>query len=155
MRCYSSWHFPNDITHRIISAVASSIGYGKGPMRAVSGFYGVGNNNLFHTVYGVKPWVQYEFDTVVTITKIIIRTKHTSQGSFFDDIRVKFGNSSYVVSNSWNPLFVLGDFSPAASSGAIVVFKVDSTRTGKYLAFKYQKSDNHHVLIGDLKVIGY
>ena len=155
MKCYSSWYFRQDITPRIINAVASSVG--KPPLLAVSGFYGTENHNLFHTNNQISPWVEFEFDNVVTITKIIVRARYSTVYGItaFDEMKAKVGNASYTASNSWSSHISTGNYGTFSGQGAIIVYKLNPPRAGKYLGFKYTENDPYHVVIADLKVIGF
>ena len=156
MKCYSSWYFPMDITRRIINAIASSINTGHGPMLAVNGFYGFQNNNLYHSVFEEKAWVQYEFDDVVTVTKVIVRARTYPPWpkAEFDKVKIKLGNTSQP-SGVISSFSLLGKYESYSGNGAIIVFQAIPPIAGKYLTLKRYENSEHYLIIGDLKVIGY
>ena len=156
MNCYSSWNLPMDISSRIVSGIASSTYTNHVPMMALSGYYGTKSVNMFHSTHEHYPWVQYEFDAVVTLTKVIVATRNYPawQPNEFDKVKAKLGNVSQP-SGDFTSFASLGLYGSYSGSGAIIVYHVTPPLAGKYLAFKCKLPTKRHLLIGDIKVIGF
>ena len=142
-----------DISSRIITGTSSAVASGHVPMYALNGFYGIANYNLYHTTYHYQPWAQFEFDAVVTVTKVIVAVRNYPPwgGTAFDMIEAKLGNDS----GNFNSFTSLGSYGSYSANGAVIIYYVSPPVSGKYLSFKCFMTSNSHILIGDLKVIGY
>ena len=144
-----------DVTSRIISAIPPSAAAGHIPMFAVNGFYGIINKNLFHSNLLFFPWVQYEFVDLVTVSKIIVKTRYAPHWpTHFDMVEVRLGNTSHPNGN-FSSATLVGNYERYARSGAILVVQVTPPIAGKYLSFKCHTDHYNYVLIADLKVLGY
>ena len=153
-KCFSSWHFPIDITSKIVSSTSTIAG--SGPFFAVNGYYASENYNLLHAELVVNPWAEFEFDAIVTITKIIVKARYSTvfPHTAFDLVRVELGNATNNNGN-FGSFTTLGTYEKSSANGAIIVYTVTPPKSGKYLAFRCYDNLTRFLLIADLKVLGY
>ena len=150
-KCSSSWHFPNEITSVITSAISSPVASARIAELAVNGYYALAGHNVFSGSYQVEPWIEYDFGKVVQIQKVIAKARNATTNPHFKKVEVRVGNTSSPVGD-FSTATLLEYYPDNAAKGEIVVFDDSAPLWGRYLSFKRLGQGNF--VIGNLNILG-
>lgn len=151
--CYSSWHFPNEITDRVVGLSSAPL-YGTQWQveYGINGFFAIGRN-AFVTDRVSEPWLELDFGQVVQIQKVI--TKLHSDPAFptrYCYVEVRVGNIS--GSGDYSSATVLDYYPQIGVHAEVVVFEGTVPLWGRYLSFQSLDTVDTHLIIGNIDVLG-
>ena len=153
--CFTRWHFQHDISNLIESSRETAENDHIG-MYALNGFYAKENDNLFYTNNLLNAWVEYKFQKVVKICKIIVRARDSTvwDDPAFKFIQIRISRASETI-DTFKKTKLIQDFNGVLPNGHFLVIDLDTPVFGQYLSFQVYKIQNSQawVLIADLKVI--
>ena len=149
-KCFTSWHFSNEITDKIVAiTTVSSMGSWVGEY-TTNGVYVRGNNNQWHSSGATNPWIQYDFGTEVTIQKVIIKVRIVPT-TYFENVEVRVGKTS--ASGDFSQFRLLDKFPDLAGIGEVVVFESPRPLRGRYLSVQSIKTGTY-MSFGSINVLG-
>ena len=152
-KCYSSWHFSNDITDKVVNLASSPL-YGPGWIAdyGINGYYGIMTDG-FVTAKVNEPWLELDFGQVVQIQKVLTKLHgSTSYPSRFCYVEVRVGNQS--GSGDYSSATVLDFYPQVAPREELIVFEGDNPLWGRYLSFQSLDTVNTYFIMGNINVLG-
>ena len=136
-KCYSSWHFSNEITGNVVAMTSSTLHGTYFREYSINGFYGFGSANTFHTSKVVKPWIQYDFGQIVQIQKILVRARNLTglfYNTWFDNVEARVGNVS--SDGDFTGFALLDHYISSSGDGELIVFEGSAPLWGRYISLQ-------------------
>ncbi len=155
-KCFSLWHFRDEITTEIrnIAAAPQTVSNNLPPQFSTNGYYGKDKRNIYYSEKADRQWIEYDFGRCVEIRKIIVKARHFKPyPSHFGEVEIKVGNISSSVGN-FQTSTLMYYYDQVAFKGEILVFDTPVSLFGRYLSLQSTDSYNR-LVIGTISIIGH
>ncbi len=144
--------FSGDSLENSAIEVTSSSVHGSNPIARATNKI---NNDAFVSGHEIVPWIQWEFDGYLTVTRVIVVQRLDCCAERFANVHFHLGNNSAIVGQvNDNPRCGVFD-GPGATGGVDVILCKKNMNPGKYFAFQRILEDDLDFGFSEIVIHGY